>query len=168
MKHDSVWRYIFAALLIVSILIGAFTAFLLWDNRQKIADQINSAVSEKIAGIDLPEAQHGTNGRTPVKGVDYFDGKDGGQGPKGGDGKNGEDGYTPIKGVDYFDGKDGEDGKDGKDGVDGTNGVDAPFYYQRCNESKDRWEYQYSGDTSWGVVMNENGEPAKCKRKGAL
>ena len=28
-------------------------------------------------------------------------------------GKNGTDGYTPQKGVDYFDGKDGKDGKDG-------------------------------------------------------
>lgn len=27
-------------------------------------------------------------------------------------GPKGEDGYTPIKGVDYFDGKDGENGKD--------------------------------------------------------
>jgi hypothetical protein len=26
------------------------------------------------------------------------------------DGKNGIDGYTPIKGRDYFDGKDGKDG----------------------------------------------------------
>lgn len=32
------------------------------------------------------------DGKTPVKGIDYFDG---------------EDGETPVKGVDYFDGKDG-------------------------------------------------------------
>lgn len=38
------------------------------------------------------------DGYTPVKGVDYFDGKDG------------EDGHTPQKGKDYFDGKDGDDG----------------------------------------------------------
>jgi len=36
---------------------------------------------------------------TPQKGVDYFDGEDG---------QKGKDGYTPIKGVDYFDGKDGK------------------------------------------------------------
>jgi len=39
----------------------------------------------------------GADAKTPVKGVDYFDGKDG---------------YTPIKGRDYFDGKDGKDAKE--------------------------------------------------------
>lgn len=34
--------------------------------------------------------------------------------------KNGTDGYTPQKGVDYFDGKDGKDGADGKTPVKGT------------------------------------------------
>lgn len=29
---------------------------------------------------------------------------------------NGKDGKTPVKGIDYFDGKDGTNGKDGKDG----------------------------------------------------
>ena len=33
---------------------------------------------------------------------------------------NGKDGYTPVKGVDYFDGKDGKDGADGKTPVKGT------------------------------------------------
>lgn len=46
----------------------------------------------------------------PIKGKDYFDGKDG------------KDGYTPIKGIDYFNGKDGKDGKNGKDGKDGKDG----------------------------------------------
>ena len=37
-----------------------------------------------------------------------------------------KDGYTPVKGVDFVDGKDGEygvDGKDGKNGKDGKLGV---------------------------------------------
>lgn len=38
------------------------------------------------------ESLNGSNGYSPIKGVDYFDGVDG---------------YTPIKGVDYFDGVDG-------------------------------------------------------------
>lgn len=59
------------------------------------------------------DGKDGADGYTPVKGLDYFDGKDGL------DGKDGVDGYTPIKGVDYFDGKDGIDGKDGQDGKDG-------------------------------------------------
>ena len=46
----------------------------------------------------------------------------------------GKDGYTPVKGVVYFDGKDGApgangkdgaDGKDGRDGVDGAKGADG-------------------------------------------
>ena len=32
----------------------------------------------------------GKDGKTPIKGVDYFDGE------------NGKDGYTPVKGTDYF------------------------------------------------------------------
>ncbi len=38
----------------------------------------------------------GTDGYTPVKGVDYFDGEQGPQGPKG------DAGYTPLRGVDYW------------------------------------------------------------------
>lgn len=85
----------------------------------------------------------GADGYTPVKGVDYFDGKDGEDGKDGYtpikgvdyfDGQDGKDGYTPIKGVDYFDGQNGQPGKDGKDGYtpvkgidyfDGKNGVDG-------------------------------------------
>lgn len=37
----------------------------------------------------------------------------------------GEDGKTPIKGVDFFDGKNGSDGKDGANGTNGTNGVNG-------------------------------------------
>ena len=65
-------------------------------------DGVNTEV--KAEGVD------GKDGYTPVKGVDYFDGKDGK------DGINGKDGRTPVKGADYFDGKNGVDGKDGADG----------------------------------------------------
>jgi hypothetical protein len=82
------------------------------------------------------KGEPGADGYTPVKGVDYFDGKDGAPGRDGIDGytpqkgidyfdgapgADGKDGYTPVKGVDYFD---GEPGKDGKDGVDGKDGAD--------------------------------------------
>lgn len=36
-----------------------------------------------------------------------------------------KDGYSPIKGIDYDDGRDGSNGRSGKNGVDGTNGVNA-------------------------------------------
>ena len=47
----------------------------------------------------------GRDGKTPIKGVDYFDGKpgkDGSNGLPGRDGKPGANGKTPKKGVDYF------------------------------------------------------------------
>lgn len=59
----------------------------------------------------------GNDGYTPVKGVDYFDGKDFRYSDftpeqlellKGPQGERGQDGYTPIKGVDYFDGEKGD------------------------------------------------------------
>lgn len=60
-------------------------------------------VDKAISTIELtpgPKGEKGDDGYTPVKGVDYFDGKDGADstvpGPKG------EDGYTPVKGVDYW------------------------------------------------------------------
>lgn len=72
--------------------------------------------------LTVKNGKKGTDGKTPVKGVDYLDGKDGYTPVKGVDyfdgtdgqpGKDGADGYTPVKGKDYFDGKDGKDGADG-------------------------------------------------------
>lgn len=56
-----------------------------------------------ISGTNVMDLMNGADGYTPVKGKDYFDGKQG---------NPGKDGYTPVKGIDYFDGKDGKDGKD--------------------------------------------------------
>lgn len=44
---------------------------------------------------------------------------------KGEPGTPGKDGYTPVKGIDYFDGKDGKPGLDGVDGLPGKDGVDG-------------------------------------------
>ena len=55
----------------------------------------------------------GKNGYTPVKNIDYFDGKDGAPG---------RDGYTPVKGIDYFDGAPGKDGAKGEPGEKGDKG----------------------------------------------
>ena len=82
-------------------------------------------------GLDNPPPVNirGKDGYTPVKGVDYFDGKDGVNG------RDGQDGYTPVKGVDYFDGRNGVDGKDGYtpikgvDYFDGKNGNDGKDGY---------------------------------------
>ena len=52
------------------------------------------ADEEKIIKEVAKKFKQPKDGKTPEKGVDYFDGKDG---------------YTPIKGKDYFDGKDAEE-----------------------------------------------------------
>ena len=87
-----------------------------------------------------PRGLPGSDGYTPIKGIDYFDGEKGDkgdqgeqgiqglqglqgeqgergiqgetgeQGEQGIQGPKGEDGYTPIKGVDYFDGLKGDKG----------------------------------------------------------
>ena len=57
-----------------------------------------------------PRGLQGSDGYTPIKGIDYFDGKDG------------KDGYTPIKGIDYFDGDKGDTGSQGENGTDGKDG----------------------------------------------
>ena len=43
--------------------------------------------------VTIKNGSKGTAGKTPVKGVDYFDGTDG---------HDGNDGYTPVRGVDYW------------------------------------------------------------------
>lgn len=54
------------------------------------------------------KGEKGNPGKTPVKGVDYFDGEPGYTPVKGKDYFDGKDGYTPVKGKDYFDGEPGK------------------------------------------------------------
>ena len=105
------------------------------DNREMYKGDKGDPGYTPIKGVDYFDGKYGKDGvdgkdgYTPVKGVDYFDGE---QGPAG------KDGYTPVKGVDYFDGKDGQDGYtpvkgkdyfDGKDGVDGYTPVKGKDYF---------------------------------------
>ena len=55
---------------------------------QNLSRGLNEKVDKKLSVI-----KEGKDGKTPIKGVDYFDGL------------RGVDGRTPVKGVDYFDGK---------------------------------------------------------------
>jgi hypothetical protein len=96
----------------------------IWTHFVEGLEKLSSRITDlfnKVIGIDsrlerVEEVKDGEDGYTPIKGKDYFDGKDG---------KDGEDGYTPMKGVDYFDGEDGKDGYDGVDGRDGKDGKDG-------------------------------------------
>lgn len=103
--------------------------------REKILpkSELDSAINSALTTAKESGAFDGKDGYTPVKGKDYFDGRDGKDGKDGYtpikgkdyvDGQNGKDGYTPIKGVDYFDGKDGTNGTDGKDGKTPVKGTD--------------------------------------------
>ena len=89
-----------------------------------------------VKNIDYFDGKDGRDGYTPVKNVDYFDGKDG---------KDGKDGYTPIKGIDYFDGIDGKNGADGYtpvknkdyfDGKDGHTPVRGTDYYTEADKAE--------------------------------
>lgn len=84
-------------------------------------------------GKDGKDGQPGKDGYTPVKGVDYFDGVPGKDGKDGVDGDTGPAGYTPVKGVDYFDGKDGKDGETGPAGYTPVKGVD---YYTEAEKAE--------------------------------
>ncbi len=84
---------------------------------KKIKMEIEGAETVSIKGRD------GKDGYTPVKGKDYFDGKDSRiPGPKGDKGDSGKDGRNGLDGDDGKDGKDGMNGRDGKDGKDGKDG----------------------------------------------
>lgn len=73
----------------------------------EIARQVSAEVAERVARSIVPEK--GDPGYTPIKGKDYFDGKDAYVPKKGVDYFDGDPGYTPVKGKDYDDGKPGKD-----------------------------------------------------------
>lgn len=77
-----------------------------------------------VKGVDYFDGVNGTNGTTPVLGVDYFNGTNG---------SNGNDGYTPIFGVDYF------NGTDGINGTNGVNGTNGSIIIQGTSLVKDPW-----------------------------
>ena len=116
----------------------------------------------------------GTDGITPVKGVDYFDGTNGDDGreielQKGdtyiqwryaGDedwinliliadlkGTDGDDGITPVKGVDYFDGTNGDDGRE-----------------IELQKGDTYIQWRYAGDEDWSnliLIADLKGEPGE-------
>ena len=103
-----------------------------------------------------PRGLPGSDGYTPIKGIDYFDGEKGDKGDTGERGLRGNDGYTPIKGVDYFDGIDGKQGIQGVQGDKGTDGVDG----YTPKKGVDYWiesditEIKTYIDESLGVIEN--------------
>lgn len=101
----------------------------------KLILNVIKSINERLKSLEsigIPK-----DGKTPIKGVDYFDGKDGRDGKDGLDGKDGAPGRDGVDGKDFtFDmftpeqlfmlkGKDGKDGPPGKDGIDGKPGKDG-------------------------------------------
>ena len=99
-----------------------------------------------VTAKELVKGDKGDPGYTPIKGVDYFDGKDGAPG------RDGKDGYTPIKGVDYFDGEPGPMGPEGKPGKDGT-----MSFSDLTEEQKESWrgEPGPAGEDGKDYVLTE-------------
>lgn len=60
--------------------------------KEELEAEVDKALQEAKESGDFD----GKDGKTPVKGVDYFDGE------PGKDGADGKDGKTPVKGVDYW------------------------------------------------------------------
>jgi len=137
-------------ILILNVLsLVILTALLIEDSQQK-----NIIVRETIVGTQGPI---GPSAYTPVKGVDYFDGRDGKPGPIG---PTGLPGYTPIKGIDYVDGKDGEPGSKGEPGEQGKAGKEVEFRCRDFPVKPSRVEWRYVGDDSW-TILHELKD--KCK-----
>lgn len=72
---------------------------------------------------------------------------------KGKDGRKGSDGAKGVK------------GDKGEKGEDGDNGKDAPHIKIMCDTVNNRWMALYNPLSSWQIIYNEIGSPAKCNVK---
>lgn len=148
-------------MVVVLLITSAITIYLLIDQRNAFGKIVDSSVQYHIDNLDLKD------GYTPVKGVDYVDGKD----------ATSKQVSESVR--QWFQANpvnDGVDGRDGIDGIDGNNGKDAPIitneqidasvkrYLEenppqigltpiiRCNDAKNRWEVKYNQEDSWQLL----------------
>lgn len=155
MKQPFRWLFVLLLILVIVSIVNLALFFYFAASgvvtRKSIDSEINKSISRSVddAIARLPKV---SNGYTPVKGVDYFDGADGKDGTDGINGTDGKDSLsthtetTVIKEL-SIPGKDGEDGSDGM----------TPEI--RCNTDKNRWEIRYSSFESWGLL---NGTAVRC------
>lgn len=134
---------IFVFLLIIAIISG-INLYLLFENLNTRDERVKRNVEEVVATINANTRPISTIAPVEI--------------------------HTPVKGIDYSDGKAGKDGTNGKDGFNGTNGIsikgdmgidgkDGLTLEIRCNTVKNRWETRYVGDPTWQIM---NGETVKC------
>lgn len=141
---------IVSAFMLVIVIISSLNLVLLLENINSRDDRVKNGVEQVLNSMEAERRevikQELQNIHIPVKGVDYFDGKNGK------DGRNGADGRDGINGTDGNSIK----GETGEKGVDGKDGLTIEI---RCNAKKNRWEVRYVGDQLWQVM---NGEVIKC------
>ena len=127
--------------LLVIVIISGLNLFFLLENLNTRESRVKDSVERVLKSV---EEKPVPTVHAPIKGVDYFDGKDGMsiKGDRGEAGADGIDGQS-IK------------GDTGATGVPGRNGNDGLTLEIRCNAKKNRWEIKYVGDLSWKLMNNE-------------
>lgn len=72
-----------------------------------IKEKVREAAIEFGAGLNGKDGKDGLPGKDGINGKDGLPGRPGKDGLPGRNGRDGKDGRTPVKGIDYFDGRDG-------------------------------------------------------------
>lgn len=111
-----------------------------------------------VEGLKGDKGDKGDPGRTPVRGVDYFDGRDGSQGPPGPQGPTGPQGVEGPEGIQGSEGEPGpvgEQGPQGEQGAPGEPGQNGREVEFRHNDEQDRTEWRYVGDDNWQVLYED-------------
>lgn len=137
----------------LAVLISYFTyLILLATNPDRARDIIRKSVQEEISRIDIPKPENGVDARTPIKGIDYFDGTNGKNGLNASD-------EQVDKAVEKYFKKNPPKTIKGQDGKDAEKPQDGLTPEIRCNLLKNRWEVRYGIEESWQAL---NGEKVKC------
>lgn len=155
------------ALLILLITLSAFVLYYLVKNQDSIGKDIERSLSERISQIKPGEGQKGEDAYTPVKGLDYFDGKSGAKGDKGEPGEKGESG-TPAPVISGPMGPQGPAGIDGTAGAQGEPGAPARELEIQCRQDGPYavTEKRYTGDENWQPHSQSFGECLEVEDAG--
>ena len=133
-RFKSVMMWIVIVLIVMLSVLNILLVFYLNNEHEKKIDQKIQEIIKTIPVSKTPTK--GVDGKTPIKNVDYFDGKDS---------INTHTVETFIKEVPV-------NGKDGKDAY-----IDI-----RCNSTKNRWEVRYSPSENFQAMYDELDKKVKC------
>lgn len=122
-------------LLLISILTSIFSLIFLATRLPELQEQLDIQQAKRFN--ELAKQQ-----RIPL------DGLQGDQGIQGVQGAIGLQGAQGLQGIQ------GERGDQGLQGPKGDAGADGKEIELKCNTKKNRWEYRYSGDTTW-LILND-------------